>query len=79
MLIHVLNDEAKAFYPHYCFIKSAMDTFFFILQTVYDALLLGPGDGSVTKASLLGRNPLDPSSKYRHESNRMQVPALLDW
>lgn len=27
----------------------------------YDALLLEPGDGSVTKASLLGRNALDPS------------------
>ncbi len=32
----------------------------------YDALLLEPGDGSVTKASLLGRNILDPSIK-RHE------------
>lgn len=32
----------------------------------YDALLLEPGDGSVTKASLLGRNTLDPSVK-RHE------------
>ncbi len=32
----------------------------------YDALLLEPGDGSVTKASLLGRNTLDPSIK-RHE------------
>jgi pimeloyl-ACP methyl ester carboxylesterase len=32
----------------------------------YDALLLEPGDGSVTKASLLGRNVLDPSIK-RHE------------
>ena len=31
----------------------------------YDALLLEPGDGSVTKASLLGRNTLDPSVK-RH-------------
>jgi pimeloyl-ACP methyl ester carboxylesterase len=31
----------------------------------YDALLLEPGDGSVTKASLLGRNALDPSVK-RH-------------
>jgi len=31
----------------------------------YDALLLEPGDGSVTKASLLGRNTLDPSIK-RH-------------
>ena len=29
----------------------------------YDALLLEPGDGSVTKASLLGRNALDPSVK----------------
>ena len=29
----------------------------------YDALLLEPGDGSVTKASLLGRNILDPSIK----------------
>jgi pimeloyl-ACP methyl ester carboxylesterase len=29
----------------------------------YDALLLEPGDGSVTKASLLGRNNLDPSVK----------------
>jgi hypothetical protein len=27
----------------------------------YDALLLEPGDGSVTKASLLGRDVLDPS------------------
>lgn len=27
----------------------------------YDALLLEPGDGSVTKASLLGRDKLDPS------------------
>ncbi len=27
----------------------------------YDALLLEPGDGSVTKASLLGRDTLDPS------------------
>jgi hypothetical protein len=32
----------------------------------YDALLLEPGDGSVTKASLLGRNALDPSIK-RHK------------
>jgi pimeloyl-ACP methyl ester carboxylesterase len=32
----------------------------------YDALLLEPGDGSVTKASLLGRNALDPSVK-RHK------------
>lgn len=32
----------------------------------YDALLLEPGDGSVTKASLLGRNILDSSVK-RHE------------
>lgn len=32
----------------------------------YDALLLEPGDGSVTKASLLGRNTLDPSVK-RHK------------
>lgn len=32
----------------------------------YDALLLEPGDGSVTKASLLGRNTLDPSIK-RHK------------
>jgi len=32
----------------------------------YDALLLEPGDGSVTKASLLGRNVLDPSVK-RHK------------
>lgn len=32
----------------------------------YDALLLEPGDGSVTKASLLGREALDPSVK-RHE------------
>lgn len=35
----------------------------------YDALLLEPGDGSVTKASLLGRNVLDPSvqrHKYIH-------------
>ncbi len=32
----------------------------------YDALLLEPGDSSVTKASLLGRNTLDPSVP-RHE------------
>jgi pimeloyl-ACP methyl ester carboxylesterase len=32
----------------------------------YDAVLLEPGDGSVTKASLLGRNALDPSVK-RHK------------
>jgi pimeloyl-ACP methyl ester carboxylesterase len=32
----------------------------------YDTLLLEPGDGSVTKASLLGRNALDPSVK-RHK------------
>lgn len=32
----------------------------------YDALMLEPGDGSVTKASLLGRNVLDPSIK-RHK------------
>ena len=32
----------------------------------YDALLLEPGDGSVTKSSLLGRNSLDPSVK-RHK------------
>ncbi|MFW5431200.1 MAG: lipase family alpha/beta hydrolase [Methylophilaceae bacterium] len=32
----------------------------------YDALLLEPGDGSVTKASLLGRNTLDPSVR-RHK------------
>ncbi len=31
----------------------------------YDSLMLEPGDGSVTKASLLGRNVLDPSVK-RH-------------
>ena len=31
----------------------------------YDALLLEPGDGAVTKASLLGRNTLDPSVR-RH-------------
>jgi hypothetical protein len=31
----------------------------------YDAILLEPGDGAVTKASLLGRNVLDPSVK-RH-------------
>ena len=31
----------------------------------YDALMLEPGDGSVTKASLLARNVLDPSVK-RH-------------
>lgn len=32
----------------------------------YDALMLEPGDGSVTKASLLARNVLDPSVK-RHK------------
>ena len=32
----------------------------------YDALLLEPGDASVTKASLLGRNTIDPSVR-RHE------------
>ncbi|NKB37557.1 MAG: hypothetical protein GKR93_10365 [Gammaproteobacteria bacterium] len=32
----------------------------------YDALMLEPGDGSVTKASLLARNILDPSVK-RHK------------
>jgi len=32
----------------------------------YDALLLEPGDGSVTKASLLGRDVLDPSVR-RHK------------
>ena len=32
----------------------------------YDSLMLEPGDGSVTKASLLGRNVLDPSVK-RHK------------
>ncbi len=32
----------------------------------YNALLLEPGDGSVTKASLLGRNTLDPSVR-RHK------------
>ncbi len=32
----------------------------------YDMLLLEPGDGAVTKASLLGRNTLDPSVP-RHE------------
>ena len=32
----------------------------------YNALLLEPGDGSVTKASLLGRDTLDPSIK-RHK------------
>ena len=32
----------------------------------YDALMLEPGDGSVTKASLLGRNVLDPGVK-RHK------------
>jgi pimeloyl-ACP methyl ester carboxylesterase len=37
-----------------------------IADVDYDALLLEPGDGSVTKASLLGRNVLDPSVK-RHE------------
>ena len=34
----------------------------------YDALLLEPGDGSVTKASLLGRDVLDPSIR-RHKYN----------
>lgn len=34
----------------------------------YDALLLEPGDGSVTKASLLGRDILDPSVR-RHKYN----------
>ena len=34
----------------------------------YNALLLEPGDGSVTKASLLGRDVLDPSVR-RHEYN----------
>ena len=29
----------------------------------YDSIVLEPGDGSVTKASLLGRNTLDPSVK----------------
>jgi pimeloyl-ACP methyl ester carboxylesterase len=37
----------------------------------YDALLLEPGDGSVTKASLLGRNTLDPSVK---RSQYINVP-----
>jgi len=37
----------------------------------YDALLLEPGDGSVTKASLLGRNTLDPSVK---KSEYIDVP-----
>lgn len=38
----------------------------------YDALLLEPGDGSVTKASLLGRNILDPSVK-RHKYIHLPV------
>jgi pimeloyl-ACP methyl ester carboxylesterase len=38
----------------------------------YDALLLEPGDGSVTKASLLGRNILDPSIK-RHKYIHLPV------
>ncbi len=37
-----------------------------VIGVDYDALLLEPGDGSMTKASLLGRNTLDPSVK-RHE------------
>lgn len=40
-----------------------------VIGVDYDALLLEPGDGSVTKASLLGRNALDPSvqrHKYIH-------------
>ncbi len=37
----------------------------------YDALLLEPGDGSVTKASLLGRNTLDPSVR---RSEYINVP-----
>jgi len=37
-----------------------------VIGVDYDALLLEPGDGSVTKASLLGRNALDPSVK-RHK------------
>ena len=38
----------------------------------YDALLLEPGDGSVTKASLLGRNVLDPSVQ-RHKFIHLPV------
>ena len=38
----------------------------------YDALLLEPGDGSVTKASLLGRNALDPSVK-RHKLIHLKI------
>ena len=38
----------------------------------YDALLLEPGDGSVTKASLLGRNALDPSV-VRHKFIHLQI------
>lgn len=38
----------------------------------YDALLLEPGDGSVTKASLLGRNALDPSVK-RHKFIHLKI------
>lgn len=38
----------------------------------YDALLLEPGDGSVTKASLLGRNVLDPSVQ-RHRFIHLPV------
>lgn len=38
----------------------------------YDTLLLEPGDGSVTKASLLGRNALDPSVK-RNENIHLPI------
>lgn len=42
----------------------------------YDALLLEPGDGSVTKASLLGRNTLDPSVK-RHKYINVPIKQSL--
>lgn len=44
----------------------------------YDALLLEPGDGAVTKASLLGRNTLDPSvPRHKHSFFPLHHSFLL--
>ncbi len=44
----------------------------------YNKLLLEPGDGSVTKASLLGRNTLDPSVKrHKHSFFPLDHAVLL--
>ena len=44
----------------------------------YDALLLEPGDGSVTKASLLGRDNLDPGiARHKYSFFPLDYAFLL--